>query len=106
MYCDPMVMDESDLEPDEEFICFEYQILKRYDMLHHTTDERRQAAEQLLFPPDDGLQGTSGGGMDSWLGIEHPREAQAAVVQHDHYGRDYISPPKSQQTPSKRSQIR
>mmetsp|Transcript_14021 Transcript_14021/g.33912 ORF Transcript_14021/g.33912 Transcript_14021/m.33912 type:complete len:887 (+) Transcript_14021:80-2740(+) len=105
MYCDPMCMDESSRQPDEDFLCFEYLILKRYDMLHHTTDERRKEAENLLYPPDDGLAGPStGGGMDSWLGIEHPREKQLeSGIQHDHYGRDYISPDKSQRTPRKRS---
>ncbi|CAJ1969660.1 unnamed protein product [Cylindrotheca closterium] len=105
MYCDPMYMDESDRQPDEDFLCFEYLILKRYDMLHHTTDERRKKAEDLLYPPDDGFAETSGVGMESWLGIEHPRERQVerSTVQHDHYGRDYIFPDKSQRTPRKRS---
>ncbi|KAL3944000.1 MAG: hypothetical protein SGBAC_001910 [Bacillariaceae sp.] len=103
MYCDPMYMDESDRQPDEDFLCFEYLILKRYDMLHHTAEERRKAAEELLYPPDDGLAGPlAGTGMEGWLGIEHPREKQVEI-HHDHYGRDYVSPDKSQRTPRKRS---
>ena len=35
MYCDPMYMDVSSLEPDEEFLVFHYQILQRYNMLDY-----------------------------------------------------------------------
>lgn len=103
MYCDPMYMDVCSLEPDEEFTVFQYQILKRYDMLDYMTDDNRKRAQRLLegdenFDYGNGSTTASG----NWLEVENPRDRQESTVIQDHYGRSYFSPPASQNIGRKR----
>lgn len=94
MYCDPMYMDVCSLEPDEEFSVFEFQILKRYDMLDHMSCDRREQAQRLLLGD---VSSVVQQGSGNWLDIENPRDKQVeSTVIDDHYGRSYISPPPSQ----------
>jgi DNA helicase MCM9 len=91
MYCDPMYMDISSLEPDEEFLVFEYQILKRYNMLDdYMPDDRKRKAKRLLDGEEDELITQPPG---NWLAVENPRDKQESTVVQDHYGRSYFSPP-------------
>ena len=100
MYCDPMSVDVCGWSsPDEEFVVFEYQILKRYDMLDHMSDNRRQQAQDLLEGDDNG--GTPPSQYGGWNDMENARDRSTTntIVHHDHYGRSYVSPPNTQ-TPS------
>jgi hypothetical protein len=85
MYCDPMSMDTCGLAPDEDFVVFEYQILKRYGMLDYMQEDRRRQASELLEGDDNGAGELADG---NWNDMENSRD-----VQQDHYGRSYFSPP-------------
>jgi hypothetical protein len=99
MYCDPMYMDVCSLEPDEEFVVFEYQILKRYNMLDRMSDDRRKQAQTLLIGDGGNVQQGSG----NWLDMENPRDKQMESTDiDDHYGRSYFSPPASQNSASRK----
>jgi hypothetical protein len=88
MYRDPMSMDTCELPPDEDFVVFEYRILKRYGMLGHMSEDKRQLANDLLEGADNGpTDPPSSAGGGNWHGVEDARD-----VQHDHYGRSYFSP--------------
>lgn len=87
MYRDPMSMDTSDLSPDEDFVVFEYRILKRYGMLNLMPEAKRQLASDLLEGADQDTTNTSFGGGFNWQGIEDARD-----IHQDHYGRSYYSP--------------
>jgi hypothetical protein len=93
MYCDPMSMDGS--SPDEEFVVFEYHILNRYGMLDYMPENRRHQAQALLEGDDD--DGGTPPQYGGWNDMENPRDRQSSiVVQQDHYGRSYFSPPNTQ----------
>lgn len=103
MYVDPMYMDVCSLEPDEEFVVFQYQILKRYDMLNHMTDDSRRKA-QLLLDGDENMDFGNGNTATAgnWLNVENPRDRQESTVSLDHYGRSYFTPPGTQNAPSRK----
>jgi hypothetical protein len=63
MYRDPMTIDFTS-NSDEDFLCFEYRILQRYDMLTFMDDERRNRALLCL-----GMEADDGG--DSWADVEN-----------------------------------
>jgi DNA replicative helicase MCM subunit Mcm2 (Cdc46/Mcm family) len=102
LYCDPMTIDVSNQEPDEDFIVFEYQILVRYGMLEHLSEDVQQRALQLLNGGGDEEDIMGYGapamalGAGGWQELENPRDKQSSIV-HDHYGRSYFSPPNSSQ---------
>jgi len=89
MYRDPMSMDTCELSPDEDFVVFEYRMLKRYGMLDYMPQDKRQQASDLLEGADNAPTGPSqgGGAGGNWHGVEDARD-----VQQDHYGRSYFSP--------------
>ena len=96
LYCDPMHMDTCMYQPDENFLIFEYNILKRYNMLEYMSNDSKIKVLAIL-DGDDGI------GMhtqnDSWLNIE-----TNVVTHEDHYGRAQFSPqPPSQRTPNSSS---
>jgi hypothetical protein len=93
MYCDPMSMDACSLPPDEDFVVFEYHMLKRYDMLNYMGDNRRTQAQELL---EGDANASCPEGARNWNELENPRDRDNTVVQ-DHYGRSYFSPTASQQ---------
>jgi DNA helicase MCM9 len=73
MYRDPITIDFSS-NPDEDFLCFEYRILQRYDMLRFMDDERRNRALLSL-----GMEADDGG--DSWADVEnHVHQKQVTNV--------------------------
>jgi hypothetical protein len=47
LYTDPMTVDFSPVS-DADFLCFEYQILQRYDMLNIMPDDRRRKALAIV----------------------------------------------------------
>ena len=98
-----MYMDVCSLEPDEEFVVFQYQILKRYDMLNHMTDDSRRKA-QLLLDGDENMDFGNGNTATAgnWLNVENPRDRQESTVSLDHYGRSYFTPPGTQNAPSRK----
>jgi DNA replicative helicase MCM subunit Mcm2 (Cdc46/Mcm family) len=103
LYSDPMTMDVLSQKADEEFLVFEYQILKRYDMIDRMTEERRNHALSQLEVGEEEEQGghapsTAGG----WHEMENPRDSRNTSVVHDHYGRSYFSPPNSQDAKRRR----
>jgi hypothetical protein len=89
MYRDPMSMDTCELPPDEDFVVFEYRILKRYGMLGYMPEDKRQLANDLLEGADNHgpTDPPSSAGGGNWSGVEDARD-----IQHDHYGRSYFSP--------------
>ena len=107
MYRDPMTIDFP-TEPDLDFLCFEYQILERYDMLGCMDNDRRTKAQAELGGGDPG----SGGG--DWRAVETNQYGQAAhgqtpspqgygdmpyqppSTQVDHYGRLQVATQPSQ----------
>ena len=99
MYCDPMSMDTCASSPDEEFVVFEYHILNRYGMLENMRDNRRQLAQDLLEGDENAGTPSQYGG---WNDMENARDSR--VVQQDHYGRSYFSPPPNASA-SKRRRI-
>jgi hypothetical protein len=92
MYCDPMSMDACSLPPDEDFVVFEYHMLKRYDMLDYMGDTRRTQAQELL---EGNANASCPEGTGNWMEMENPRDRQNTILQ-DHYGRSYFSPTASQ----------
>lgn len=92
LYCDPMTMDTCGLSPDEDFVVFEYHILKRYNMLEFMSNDSRNRAMALLEGDDsNGVYKHSA----TWQHIDDPRDRQTT---EDHYGRSYFSP-ATQNTP-------
>ena len=89
MYRDPMSMDTCDLSPDEDFVVFEYRILKRYGMLDFMPEYLRQKASDLQ---DNGPRNPPFGGGTDWHGVEDARD-----IHQDHYGRLFSSGPNSAQ---------
>jgi hypothetical protein len=104
LYCDPMSMDTCGLPPDEDFVVFEYQILKRYNMLEHMEERRRTQAQDLLEGADNGGDTMDTSQASHWNEMENPRDRQNTVIQ-DHYGRSYFSPPASQNSARKRRRM-
>mmetsp|Transcript_21961 Transcript_21961/g.38669 ORF Transcript_21961/g.38669 Transcript_21961/m.38669 type:complete len:126 (+) Transcript_21961:1-378(+) len=100
LYCDPMDMDRdlsgTGASDDDEFVIFEYNILKRYDMLDHMPNDVRNKALSLLEGQDAGETFIHHGDWHN-VGLQVPNNT---VV--DHYGRSYFSPDMSstQTTPS------
>lgn len=103
MYCDPMSMDTCSLSPDEDFVIFQYHILKRYGMLDIMPENSRSKAQSLL-EGDANANPSFMSGNGNWDEIEDPRDVQTTVVE-DHYGRSYFSPPGSMCSPHKRRRI-
>ena len=102
LYSDPMQTDAYLYLPDEDFVVFEYNILKRYGMLEYMSNDLRNQALALLEGEDDNA-GCSQEGA-SWDNFKNPSDRQTGVTE-DHYGRSYFSPgPPSQysQTPYKK----
>jgi DNA replicative helicase MCM subunit Mcm2 (Cdc46/Mcm family) len=84
LYCDPLDMDTPTYDsPDDDFVVFQYNILKRYDMLDRMDEGAKNKAMEYI-------RGDTGNGMD-WRNIDNPRDVQANTFQ-DHYGRSYFSP--------------
>ena len=107
MYCDPISIDFSP-EADLDFVCFEYQILKRYGMLHLMPDNDRKTALAELNIDDGPSNATSAN--SSWQLLENPRDigqnagyfgwgpepggpamGLPVFTQQDHYGRVHVS---------------
>jgi hypothetical protein len=93
MYCDPMAVDFSP-EPDLDFLCFEYRILKRYNMLDYIDDDRKSRALTAFGTS------TTGGGS-SWDDLERRQfrttnnhfesyGASQPSISQDHYGRNHF----------------
>ncbi len=87
MYRDPMSMDTCELSPDEDFVVFEYRILKRYGMLHLMPDDKRELASCLLEGANHDTSDPPTGGSTHWHSVEDARD-----IHQDHYGRSYFSP--------------
>jgi MCM P-loop domain/MCM AAA-lid domain len=95
MYCDPIAVDFSP-EPDLDFLCFEYRILERYNMLDYIDDDRKSRALTAF--------GTSTtGGDHSWDDVERGQfrptnnhvasesySASQPPISQDHYGRNHF----------------
>jgi DNA helicase MCM9 len=97
LYMDPMHMDTCIYQPDEEFVVFEYNILKRYNMLEYMSNDLRNKALALLEGEDDNDAYSQN---EIWSNINNPRDRQTTITE-DHYGRSYFSPnPSCQRTPS------
>lgn len=95
MYCDPMSMEFSN-QADIDFLCFQYRVLKRYDMLVRLSLEHQNVALAYMGQSENG--GTADHGV--WSQMENPRERHqnqqiAATspwgVESDHYGRLHFS---------------
>lgn len=90
MYCDPMSIDFT-TQADLNFLCFTYQILKRYGMLDRLSPEQQKAAlDHMGYGGSDAEQG--------WQLMENPRERHqrqnmSYPVEKDHYGRLHFSQP-------------
>lgn len=98
MYRDPMSMDICDSSPDEDFLVFEYQILRRYRLLEHMREDRKARASALLEGGDTSGTGDVSAGSQ-WQGVVTARD-----FQQDHYGRSYTSPtPRSTSKRQRRS---
>jgi hypothetical protein len=86
LYCDPLDMDTPTLDSsDDDFVVFQYNILRRYDMLDRMNDEAKSKAIKFI------AKGDTNTGQD-WRNIDHPRDAQANIIHQDHYGRSYFYP--------------
>jgi hypothetical protein len=97
LYSDPMHTDAYLDLPDEDFVVFEYNILKRYKMLEYMSNDSRNQALALLEGDDGNEAYNSPNG--TWDNIKNPHDRQTNVTE-DHYGRSYFSPapPSSQNT--------
>jgi hypothetical protein len=98
LYSDPMHTDAYLFLPDEDFVVFEYNILKRYNMLEYMSNDLRNQALALLEGDDENRAYSPNG---TWDNVENFHDRQANNVRtEDHYGRSYFSPgpPLSQHT--------
>lgn len=104
LYCDPMTIDFS-TEPELDFLCFEYRILERYDMLDRMESIRKDLALSSLGADDTG-------DVNAWHDLEtnqYNRDnilnrntgdqssgafSQRSVTQ-DHYGRFHFGSTQS-----------
>ena len=108
-YRDPMTVDFTD-EADLDFLCFEYRLLERYQMLEYLTQDRRskavRALQQTYVAPEDGVWNPSAPveldfapapltfyPTNAW-NVE-PGHAGGAPPSQDHYGRFQFSHPNS-----------
>jgi len=97
LYNDPMHMDTYINQPDEDFVVFEYNILKRYNMLEYMLNDSRIKALALLEGEDDNAKYSQN---ETWSNINNPHDRQTTIIE-DHYGRSYFSPnPSCQRTPN------
>jgi len=97
LYNDPMHMDTYINQPDEDFVVFEYNILKRYNMLEYMLNDSRIKALALLEGEDDNAICSKN---ETWSNINNPHDRQTTITE-DHYGRSYFSPnPSCQRTPN------
>ncbi|GKY95206.1 hypothetical protein MPSEU_000483700 [Mayamaea pseudoterrestris] len=121
LYQDPMTVDFTE-EADLDFLCFEYRLLERYDMLNYLDEDRRAKALETLRYTAIGSDYDS----NNWnANVQHPLDLAPAPLRHntsdgwpamsgisviendhggettthDHYGRIQYS----QANPSKRS---
>ncbi len=98
LYSDPMHTDSYLYLPDEDFLLFEYNLLKRYNMLEYMSNDSRNQALSLL-EGGDMVESPNGG----WENLRNPHDRPA---NEDHYGRSYFSPGSNTQTPnSKRRKV-
>ena len=97
LYNDPMHMDIYIYQPDEDFVVFEYNILKRYNMLKYMSNDSRNKALALLEGENDDVIYSQN---ETWSNINNPHDRQTTITE-DHYGRSYFSPnPSCQRTPN------
>jgi DNA helicase MCM9 len=90
-YCDPLDMDLPVYDsPDDDFLVFQYNVLRCYDMLHGMSDTARSRA--LTY-----INGDVGTSAQDWRNFDNPRDVQTSNVVHDHYGRSYF--PADPRTP-------
>lgn len=90
LYRDPMTTDFT-LEADIDFLCFEYRILQRYNMLSYIDPNRRNKAFAILQDTFGSTTGnttttTSTNNDTSWQEYEHAQVYQPSSSQHSHDG--------------------
>ncbi|KAL7563316.1 hypothetical protein ACA910_016674 [Epithemia clementina (nom. ined.)] len=119
LYSDPVSMDFSD-EPDLDLCCFEFHILKRYQMLDYMAEDRRRQAEDAIhgkamqsqqtqswadIEGSYGAEWTNTSVPNQWDGQLYPvddlssntptnptQQRRSALTEiRDHYGRSYYS---------------
>ncbi len=102
MYMDPMNIDFPE-QPDLELLCFEYQILKCYQMLDLLPEDKRRLVEESMGGIDGVSDDRPAGGStaSAWDNMENPRDRQtrggpSTVVGQDHYGRLHLFSPTQQ----------
>lgn len=83
LYSDPMVMDNYMYQPDENFVVFEYNILKRYNMLEYMSNNSRNQALALLEGGDDNEIHSQN---EIWSDVNNRYDRQTSTTE-DHYGR-------------------
>jgi DNA helicase MCM9 len=100
-YTDPMRMDVDYLEPDDSHAVFEYNLLKRYNMVKYMKPKRRNKAMSILEGMGFGVDGDGGpgvGGDSSGDGRNNDYDGSCNAgtnmqsqtqYDKDHYGRDY-----------------
>ena len=88
LYSDPMNADACLYLPDEDFVIFEYNILRRYNMLEYMSNDLRNQALALLEGEDDNCGFSPN---RTWDNVKNLHDRQNNVME-DHYGRSYFSP--------------
>lgn len=83
LYRDPMTIGFSD-EADLEFICFEYRLLQRYEMLQYMDNDKRDKA---IF--NDTAHSSQPAWADLQAGVVAPNDT--CTWTQDHYGREHFS---------------
>ena len=82
-YCDPFDLDLPVYgSPDDDFLVFQYNILRRYDMLKCMSNGATRKA--LAF-----INGTGGNANQAWRNFDTPRDVQTSTESRDHYGRSF-----------------
>ncbi|KAL3918499.1 MAG: hypothetical protein SGILL_004207 [Bacillariaceae sp.] len=90
LYCDPLDMDMPVHDsPDDDFLVFQYNMLRRHDMLGCMSDEAKNKAVSFMG-------GDGGCGAQDWRNFDTPRDLHTSHMTHDHYGR---STPGSKRKP-------
>ncbi len=90
LYTDPMHTENYLFLPDEDFLLFEYNILKRYDMLEYMSNDARNQALALLEGGDDDENPVNNTSSSPWGNYHNPHDRPSNVTE-DHYGRSYFS---------------
>lgn len=92
LYCDPLDMDMPVHDsPDDDFVVFQYNILRRFDMLGCMSDEAKSRA--MSFMGAD-----AGPATQNWRNFDNPRDVQTSNIPPDHYGRSQTPGSKRKRT--------